>query len=218
MDNRRFLPIRKVADMLGLSVQTIRRWEKGGKLKAIRSPGNQRLFNVDEVKRLVGMPTGSRVVIYARVSSAEQKTDGNLQRQVDRLHTHAIEHGYDVVRVFSEQASGINENRKQLSALLRLAEERQMERVLIEFPDRLARFGYRYLERFLNSHGVAVEATHKTEPKSSQEELVQDLLTIVTVFSARLYGKRSQEFRQRTKKLMDEMDGGENHGDAHQND
>ncbi len=218
MDNHRFLPIRKVADMLGLSVQTIRRWEKGGKLKAIRSPGNQRLFSVDEVKRLVGIPPGSRVVIYARVSSAKQKTDGNLGRQVDRLHTHAIEHGYDVVRVFSEQASGINENRKQLSALLRLAEERQMERVLIEFPDRLARFGYRYLERFLNSHGVAVEATHKTEPKSSQEELVQDLLTIVTVFSARLYGKRSQEFRQRTKKLMDEMDGGENHGDAHQDD
>ena len=88
-----------------------------------------------------------------------------------------------MVRVFSEQASGIHENRKQLSALLKLSEERQMERVLIEFPDRLARFGYRYLERFLNSHGVAVEATHKTEPKSSQEELVQDLLTIVTVFS-----------------------------------
>ncbi len=222
MDNRRFLPIRKIADVLGLSVQTIRRWEKDGKLKAIRSPGNRWLFSVDEVKRLVGMPTGSRVVIYARVSSAEQKTDGNLQRQVDRLHTHAIEHGYDVVRVFSEQASGINENRKQLSALLKLAEERQMERqmerVLIEFPDRLARFGYRYLERFLNSREVAVEVTHKTEPKSSQEELVQDLLTIVTVFSTRLYGKRAQEFRQRTKKLMDEMDGDENHGEAHQDD
>ena len=194
MDEQRFLPIRKVADMLGVSVQTIRRWEKDGKLKAIRSPGNQRLFSADEVKRLVGMPIGSRVVIYARVSSAKQQADANLQRQVDRLHTYAVEHGYDVVRVFSEQASGINENRKQLSALLKLAEEHRMERVLIEFPDRLARFGYRYLERFLSSHRVTIEVTHKTEPKSSQEELVQDLLTIVTVFSVRMYGKRSQEF------------------------
>lgn len=82
----------------------------------------------------------------------------------------------------------------------------------------MARFGYRYLERFLGSHGVTVEVTHKTEPKSSQEELVRDLLTIVTVFSVRLYGKRSQEFRHKTKKLLDETNEGENHGDRHQDD
>lgn len=75
MDNQRFLSIRKVTDMLGLSVQTIRRWEKDGKLKVVRSPSNQRLFSVDEVKRLVGLPTGSRVVIYARISSASFRTD-----------------------------------------------------------------------------------------------------------------------------------------------
>ncbi len=136
---------------------------------------------------------------------------------IKRLKQYALDHGYEVTRVFQEQASGIDENRKQLHHLLQLAEQHEIQRVLIEFPDRLVRFGYRYLERFLSSHGVTVEVTHKTEPKSSQEELVTDWLTIVTGFSARLYGKRSQEFGQKTKQLIDEMEGGEVHGDADEN-
>ncbi|WP_197648376.1 recombinase family protein [Sulfobacillus thermosulfidooxidans] len=122
----------------------------------------------------------------------------------------------DVVRVFQEQASGINENRKELHYLLIMAEQREFQRLLIEYPDRLARFGYRYLERYLNSHGVTIESTHVQESKTSQEELTEDLLTIITVFSARLYGKRSQEFRQKTKHLVNAMKEGEPHGDGHE--
>ncbi|ADG07790.1 IS607 family transposase [Kyrpidia tusciae] len=217
MKDTQYLPIGKVAKMLGLSVQTIRRWEKAGKIHSIRSPGNHRLFDVEEVRRLLGKPAGDRTAIYARVSSAKQKADGNLQRQRERLERYAEERGYDVVRVFSEQASGINENRKQLAALLKLAEDGEIDRVLIEYPDRMARFGYRYLERFFESHGVAVESTHKTEPKTSQQELVEDLLTIITVFSARMYGKRSQEFRKKIGQAMKEM-GGEGTGHGHQDD
>ncbi|MHB1612071.1 MAG: recombinase family protein, partial [Sulfobacillus sp.] len=99
---------------------------------------------------------------------------------------------------------------------LTMAEQREFQRLLIEYPDRLARFGYRYLERYLNSHGVTIESTHVHEPKTSSEELTDDLLTIITVFSARLYGKRSQEFRQKTKKLMVEMKEGESSGDGHE--
>ncbi|HHY68552.1 MAG TPA: IS607 family transposase [Alicyclobacillus sp.] len=217
MRDTQYLPIGKVAKMLGLSVQTIRRWEKAGKIHSIRSPGNHRLFDVEEVRRLLGKPAGERTAIYARVSSAKQKADGNLQRQRERLERYAEERGYDVVRVFSEQASGINDNRKQLSDLIKLAEDGAIDRVLIEYPDRLARFGYRYLERFFESHGVVIESTHKTEPKTSQQELVEDLLTIITVFSARMYGKRSQEFRKKVGQAMKEM-GGEDAGRGHQND
>ena len=110
-------------------------------------------------------------MIYARVSSAKQKADGNLERQVQRLKQYAQDHGYEVTRVFQEQASGINENRKQLHQLLQLAEQHEIQRVLIESPDRLARFGYRYLERHLSSHSVTVEVAHKTEPKASADEL-----------------------------------------------
>ena len=74
------------------------------------------------------------------------------------------------------------------------------------------------LERYMNSHGMTVEVTHKTGSKSSREELVQDLLIIVTVFLARMYGKRSQEFRQKAKQLMNDMEGGNGRGFDHQND
>ncbi|PSR22991.1 MAG: IS607 family transposase [Sulfobacillus thermosulfidooxidans] len=110
---------------------------------------------------VLGVRTQEHVVIYARVSSAKQKVEGNLERQVQRLKQYAQAHGYEGSRMFQEQASGFNENRQPLHHLLRLAEQHTIQRVLIEFPDRLARFGYRYLERFLRSHGVTVEVTHK---------------------------------------------------------
>lgn len=218
MEQEEFLPIGKVAKLLGVSAQTIRRWQKEGKIKELRSPTNRRLYSVREVKRIMGIHQSELVVIYARVSSAKQKATGNLERQVERLKRYAEDHGYEVICVFQEQASGINENRKQLQRLMTMAEQREFQRLLIEFPDRLARFGFHYLERSLNSHGVTVESTHVKEPKTSQEELVEDLLTIITVFSARLYGKRSQEFREKTKKLMVEMNGGETNGDGHKDD
>ncbi len=216
MEQEEFLSIGKVAKRLGVSTQTIRRWQKDGKIQELRSPTNRRLYSVREVQRIMGICHAENVVIYARVSSAKQKADGNLERQVERVKGYAAEHGYEVLRVFQEQASGIHEHRKQLQHLLTMAEHREFQRLLIEYPDGLARFGYRYLERFLHSYGVTIEATHIEESKTSQEELTEDLLMIITVFSARLYGKRSQEFRQKTKKLMVEMKEGESSGDGHE--
>ena len=216
MEQEEFLSIGKVAKRLGVSTQTIRRWQRDGKIQELRSPTNRRLYSVREVQRVLGIRHAANVVIYARVSSAKQKADGNLERQGERLKDYAADHGYEVIRVFQEQASGINENRKLLQQLLTMAEHQEFQRLLIEYPDRLARFGYRYLERHLNSHGVTIESTHVQEPKTSSEELTEDLLTMITVFSARLYGKRSQEFRQKTKKLMTEMKEGESYGDGHE--
>ena len=218
MQQEEYLPIGKVAKLLGVSTQTIRRWQREGKIQELRSPTNRRLYSIREVQRIIGIRHAESVVLYARVSSTQPKADGNLARQVERLTKYAADHGYDVVRMFQEQASGINENRKQLQYLLTMAEQREFQRLLIEYPDRLARFGYRYLERHLNSHGVTIETTHVKESKTSQEELTEDLLTIITVFSARLYGKRSQEFRQKAKNLVAEMKEGESPGNGHQDD
>ncbi len=99
-----------------------------------------------------------------------------------------------------------------------MAIHREFQRVLIEYPDRLTRFGYRYLARHLNSHGVTIESTQGSEPKTSLEELADDLLTIITVFSARLYGKRPQEFRQKAQNIMAEMTEREPHGPGHEDD
>ena len=101
----------KVAKRLGVSTPTIRRWQREGKIQELRSPTNRRLDSVREVQRIMGIRHAESVVIYARVSSAKQKAEGNLERQVERLKRYAADHGYDVVRMFQEEASGINENR-----------------------------------------------------------------------------------------------------------
>lgn len=152
-----------------------------------------------------------KTVIYARVSSSKQKNDGNLKRQVQRLELYAKENGYEIVKVFQEQDSGINENRKQLQKLIHMAEKKELDVLLIEYPDRLALFGYLYLEQLFRICGAEIISTQKKEPRSSQEELTENLLTIITVFSARMYGKRSPLFRQQVQKSMEEM-GGEQNG------
>lgn len=203
--------MRKACEILGVVPMTLRRWEKAGKIRSIRTPSGQRRYPRSEILRLLGEETlpGRRAVIYARVSSIKQVGAGNLERQKQRLEQYCARKGYEVVLVIAEQGSGLNENRRGLARLLRLAREGKMDLVVVEFKDRLARFGFSYLERYLNDFGVRVEVVNGEEPKSLQEELVQDMLSILTVFSAKLYGQRSKEFRKRVKEAMADAAKGE---------
>jgi excisionase family DNA binding protein len=204
-------PLRKAAEILGVHPVTLRRWEKEGKIRCIRTPSGQRRFPRSEVLRLLGetMPSGRRAVIYARVSSAKQAGSGNLERQRQRLEEYCRSRGYEIVAVIAEQGSGLNEKRKGLARLFRMAREGKMDLVVIEFKDRLARFGYTYIERFFNAFGVRIEVVNEEEPESLQEELVQDMLSILTVFSAKLYGSRSKDFRKKVKEAMADAAKGE---------
>jgi excisionase family DNA binding protein len=197
-------PLRKAAEILGVHPITLRRWEKQGKIYCIRTPSGQRRFPRSEVLRLLGrnVPSGNRAVIYARVSSAKQAGTGNLERQRQRLEEYCLARGYEVVATIAEQGSGLNERRKGLARLFKMAREGKMDLVVVEFKDRLARFGFTYIERYLNAFGVKVEVINGEQPKSLQEELVQDMLSILTVFSAKLYGSRSKEFRKKVREAM----------------
>jgi putative resolvase len=191
-----FVSVAEARRRLGVSSRTLRRWEAQGLLTTIRSPGGRRMFSVESLNRLAGIRSGGqRAVVYARVSSVKQQRDGHLDRQRERLLNAAQEQGYQVVEVIAEQASGINEKRRGLRRLFRLAEAGQIDVVLVEFRDRLAQFGYSYLERHLSSCGVRVIGLADA-PVASEEELAQDLIAILTVFSARLYGRRSHGFRK----------------------
>ncbi len=180
-------------------------------MRCIRTPSGQRRFPRSEVLRLLGesMPSGRRAVIYARVSSAKQAGLGNLERQKQRLEEYCRSRGYEIVAVFAEQGSGLNEKRKGLARLFRMVREGKMDLVVIEFKDRLARFGYTYIERFFNAFGARIEVVNGEEPKSLQEELVQDMLSILTVFSAKLYGSRSKEFCKKVREAMADAAKGE---------
>lgn len=195
-----YISIGKAAKLLGVTPKTLRRWEQAQTIQSERTPTGYRRYRADEIRRLLIKRSegyGHRCVVYARVSSAKQSQNGNLDRQRSRLVDAAQRRGYDPVLVVAEQASGINDKRRGLWRVLRLAEKRGCDVLLIEFPDRLARFGYRYLVEYWRAFDVRVETTQETPPVSFEEELTRDLITIVTVFSVRLYGRRSKGLRKK---------------------
>jgi len=173
----------------------------------VRLPSGQRRYPADEINRILG--TGGvkaapeAVVLYARVSTKKQADAGNLERQMERLRRYAQEHGFTVRAEFADTASGLNQKRRGLASVLKLAEQGEYKKLLIEYPDRLARFGYAYIERHLRYCGVEILSIAEKEPEDAQSELVRDLLSIVTSFSARLYGARGgKKVRQGFRALI----------------
>lgn len=196
----------KAAKLLGVCTKTIHRWDKAGRIKTFRTPTNQRRIPESEIRRIRGLKENSlRCAVYARVSTQKQLKDGNLQRQKERLVSAVKEKGYNLVSVVSEQASGLNENRRGLKKLFKLASKNEIDVVLVEFKDRLARFGYSYIEEVFKTHGVKIELLEQKETQDATQELVQDMMAIIAVFAARLYGARSKKFRQKVKQAMREV-------------
>ena len=171
MKKKEFLSAGEAARALGVSVKTIQRWDKAGLLPVVRTATNQRRIPIDAIHRVLNAPgTLLRCAIYARVSSAKQEQEGNLTRQVDRLQHAAAERGYQVVALIQEQASGLNEKRTGLKRLFQLIDQHEIDLVLIEYPDRLVRFGYGYLEETFRWKQVRLEVVEppkaQTQPKN----------------------------------------------------
>ncbi|MDH7576938.1 MAG: IS607 family transposase [Bacillota bacterium] len=201
------LTISKAAKKLGVHPNSLRNWEKRGLIKPVRLPGGQRRYSMDELNRLLqsGQLTDGQeaVVLYARVSTKKQAGAGNLDRQMERLRKSARENGFTVRAEFTDIASGLNQKRRGLANVLKLAEQGEYKKLIIEYPGRLARFGYEYIERHLRYCGVEVIAIAEKEPEDAHTELVRDLLAIVTTFSARLYGARGgKKVRQGFRELI----------------
>ncbi|BCV22236.1 IS607 family transposase [Moorella sp. Hama-1] len=201
------LTISKAAKKLGVHPNSLRNWEKQGLIKPVRLPGGQRRYSMDELNRLLSSGQLFRepeaVVLYARVSTKKQADAGNLDRQMDRLRQYAQEHNFTIKAELADVASGLNQKRRGLANVLKLAEQGEYKKLIIAYPDRLARFGYSYIERHLKYCGVEIIAVAEKEPEDAQSELVRDLLSIVTSFSARLYGARGgKKVRQGFRELM----------------
>ncbi|MCD6196283.1 MAG: IS607 family transposase [Staphylothermus sp.] len=199
----RLYRVSEVARMLNVSTVAVRKWIKSGKLRA-RRIGKLWMIPESELMRFLGeKPREIRAVIYARVSSYKQKRDGNLDRQIERLRNYCSAKGYKVVDIITDVTSGLKEDRNGLQKLFDIVENHQADVVVVEFRDRLTRFGFDYLKRYFESHGVKVEVVEETE-KGYMEELIEDFVAIVISFAGRIYGKRSQKFRK-IKKVMEEV-------------
>lgn len=207
MKNKRLLHPKEAADELGVSTKTIHRWDEAGKLRTVRTVGNQRRIPIEEIWRLRRQGKRSeRCALYARVSSVRQEQDGNLARQIARLREAATSRGYEVVQTITEQASSLNERRKGMQKLLSLIGEQAVDVVLIEYPDRLVRFGFGYLEQAFAWKDVRLEVLDPPKQQEPTEELIQDMLTIVTLFAGRLYGHRAKGVRKRVETMLKECE------------
>jgi len=144
-------------------------------------------------------------VIYARVSSHEQKTKGDLDRQAMFL----VENAKDLINplILKEVGSGLNDKRKKLQELIRMVCQGKVRRVFVTYKDRLTRFGFHYLESVFQEHGVSIVVMKDTnEEKTVQEELVEDMMALIASFSWRLYGIRSKGTKKTSNKKGDVSD------------
>ena len=179
----------EAARRLGLTVTTIQRMDRAGKLRVVRTTGNQRRVPESEVHRLMGEREIREPMLYARVSSHGQKDD--LERQKERLlRTHpGAELQFDI-------RSGLKFDRPGFLRVLKAVQERHVSRVVVVHEDRLARFGVDLLRQVFAAYGTTLEVMEPNLSDTPEHELAQDLIAIITSFSARLYGLRSHKTKQ----------------------
>ena len=178
------------AELLGVSVKTLQRWDRDGILKANRTPTNRRYYTYDQYLQFKGIQTENDIrdtVIYARVSTRNQKDD--LQNQVEFLKQFCNAKGIIVNQCIEDFGSGLNYNRKKWNKLLDEVMENKIKTIVISNKDRFIRFGYDWFEKFCEKFNTKIIIVNN-ETLSPNEELVQDIISILHVFSCRLYGLR----------------------------
>jgi len=194
--------IGKAAELLGVDAQTLRKWEGSGELiPDRRSKGGTRYYDVGKIMGLGNedMPT----IGYARVSSHDQKND--LVRQQELLEAFCAAKGWRN-EIISDLGSGLNYRKKGLNHLLELILCKRIRRLVLTHKDRLLRFGSELIFALCEIQNIEIVIINKGDPPTFEEELAQDVIEIITVFSARLYGSRSHK----TKRLLTELSDGEN--------
>jgi len=184
--------MKEASKLLGVTVRTIQRWDKEGKIRCVRTLGGKRRVPESEIKRILGIHEERKIVGYARVSSHTQKDD--LKRQIELTKNYAKERGWDI-EILKDIGSGLKEDRRNFQKLLRMVMNKEVSKVIITYPDRLTRFGFKILEEFFKSYGTEIVIINHEE-KSPQEELVEDLITIISHFAGKLYGMRSHKYRK----------------------
>jgi putative resolvase len=192
------ITIQEASKILGVTPKTLRLWEKEGKIQCYKTEGGHRRYQLTEL--LSGTKKTSLTVAYARVSSPDQKKD--LERQCQVLEIYCASKGFDL-ELIRDLGSGLNYKKKGLIRLIKLICSNQVDRLVITHKDRLLRFGSELIFSLCEHFGVEVIIINRTEDSSFEEDLAKDVLEIITVFSARLYGSRSHKNKAIIEQLKD---------------
>jgi len=196
----RLYTIREASKILGVSISTLRRWELEGKLMPERTLKGHRRYDLAKLKpeRLHAFPEERRTIAYARVSSHDQKSD--LERQKQVLELYCAKQGW-TFEVISDLGSGMNYHKRGLKRLLYDIIESRVGRLVMTHKDRLLRFGAELVFSICEAKQVEIVILNRGEDSTFEEDLAKDVLEMITVFSARLYGSRSRK----NQKLLDNV-------------
>lgn len=209
--SKQLISIGQAADQLGVCINTLRDWDKSGLLVPVKTKGSHRRYRTCDIERMKGetpeVKEGDgkiRVAVYARVSSHEQKEKGDLERQTGRILKYCVTKQYNVVENFEEVGSGMKDDRPKLRRLFKLVEQKKIDKVIVEHKDRLSRFMIGFLQDHFHSYDVEIEWLSEIIGTSYEQELVEDILSLMSSFSNRIYGRRSAENRK-ARKLMEQQ-------------
>ena len=193
---------KEFAKKIGVSVSTLRRWDKEKRLVPLRTKTNHRVYTDDDIFKVLNLKKPSnqgKIVVYCRVSSHAQKDD--LQSQIEAMQTFCLAQGIAVDEWHSEVGSGLNFKRKIFLSLMDRIEIGEIKNLYIAHKDRLARFGFDYFEHMANRHNCQIIVANQEKP-SPQQELVEDMLAIIHGFSNRLYGLK--KYKKQIKQMIKE--------------
>lgn len=201
------LSIGKFAKSLGVSIQTLRNWDKEGKLKPTYVTENgYRYYSEDLLNKFRNIKNVNKIkkknILYARVSTENQKDD--LNRQIDNLKQYAYSKGYSF-EIITDIGSGINYKKEGLLKMINLVECGEVDRIIVLYKDRLIRFGYDLIEYICKLNDTKIEIVDNSTI-SKEQELTEDLIQIITVFSNKLYGARSKKTINLIKSVKENAD------------
>lgn len=202
----------ELAKMIGKHTRTVQIYCTKGYINSIITPTGKRIISREEVikylkkSKLLYEDNNKIDLIYARVSTYKQKNRGDLDRQIEYITKKIINTTPKNLKIFSEVGSGLNDNRKELKKVLAMVMNDEVDRIFILYKDRLTRFGFNYLEQICNKFGTKIiEISKEIEEKSIQEELAEDIISIIHSFSGKLYGIRNTIKEKLDKELSDKI-------------
>lgn len=199
---------KEMAEKLGVTVRTLQIWDCNEKLPAHRTPTNRRYYTEEQYLAYIGADTAKdrKVVVYARVSTRNQKDD--LKNQIQFIQNYANGKGIILDEIIEDFGSGLNYKRKKWLELLEAVDRNEIGTIFVTYKDRFIRFGYDYFERFCQNHQTKLIALNNKESSPTQE-LVDDLVSILHEFSNRLSGLRKYQSKIKEDPSLKEAKGDE---------
>ena len=202
MKNEKLLSSKEVANLCGVTIHTVCMWRKEGRLPFMKINDRVILHKIEDVEKLLNKKIFSeenakkrKNIIYARVSTSKQKDD--LKKQIQILNDFCNSNGIIIDEIFAEIASGMNEDREEFNKIIDLVINKEIDKIYITFEDRLTRFGFKYFENLFDKFDTQIVVlNNKINNESFEEELSNDLISIIHYFSMKMYSNRRKKLKE----------------------